>query len=407
MHVKEALVIALRSMSTGRLRTALTMLGVIVGVTAVIVLVGLGDGLRSGYNQSFGQLSSGITIGKTTVAIPGGNSARELTDSDVVALDKDRDPSVISTVVPLVNGTGNMRNGSRQYLANVIGSSAQDYLQIRNRQLEAGSLFTEEQYRAKARVVVLAPKLVNALFGGSDQAAIGSNVQIGRFTFRVIGVLSAAGDQDDIALMPLSAARTFLFGGSGIDNLTGIGVMATGTGQVAAAIDEVDAILDRQHQIKEPGARDYTTVALINQLEQTDRLLNLLTWFTVAVAGISLFVGALGLANIMLVTVTERTSEIGIRKAIGARRSAILKQFLIESVAIAGIGGLVGVVLGIGLTLIGHQLLPRFAPQYGPPEVSVDAVGIAFLVSLVIGLVAGIYPARRAAMMHPIDALRY
>ncbi|HTF47791.1 MAG TPA: ABC transporter permease, partial [Pseudonocardia sp.] len=162
MHVKEALVIALRSMSTGRLRTALTMLGVIVGVTAVIVLVGLGDGLRSGYNQSFGQLSSGITIGKTTVAIPGGNSARELTDSDVVALDKDRDPSVISTVVPLVNGTGNMRNGSRQYLASVIGSSAQGYLQIRNRQLEAGSLFTEEQYRAKARVVVLAPKLVNA-----------------------------------------------------------------------------------------------------------------------------------------------------------------------------------------------------------------------------------------------------
>jgi len=407
LQLRESVMIAWRSMGTGRLRTGLTMLGVVAGVAVVIVLIGLGNGLRAGYNATFALMGGGITIAEQTIPVPGANSARELTDVDEAALEQQRDPSVIKAVVPFVTGTGIMRYGTQSYLATIFGSREPGYLDIRDRQLEAGTLFTPEQYRAKARVVILGTKLVTALFGGNDQAAVGSNVLIGRFTFKVIGVLATAGDQDNIGFMPMTTGRTFLFGGAGIDNLGGIGVMAAGTDKVRPALDEIHTILDRQHQIKNPTERDYTTTSLINQVESTDRLLTLLTWFLVAVAGISLFVGTLGLANIMLVTVTERTSEIGIRKAIGARRSAILEQFLIESVAIAGVGGLFGVILGVALTLAGNQLLPRFAPQYGPPVVSIGAVVLAFAVSLVIGLVAGVYPARRASKMHPIVALRH
>jgi putative ABC transport system permease protein len=176
---------------------------------------------------------------------------------------------------------------------------------------------------------------------------------------------------------------------------------------VPSAIDQIRAVLDHQHDVRVPGMRDYRAVSLLSQLERITSFIKLLTLFTVAVACIALFVGALGVANIMLVTVTERTHEIGIRKAIGARRAAIIKQFLTESMVLAGVGGVIGVLVGAGITVLAARVLPRYIPEVGSPELSPLAMAAAFGVSLLIGLVAGGYPAYRASRLSPIDALRY
>jgi putative ABC transport system permease protein len=380
------------------------MLSIITGVTAVIVLVGLGDGMRTSFDKQMGDLAAGITIAQSTAEVPGGNGARNLNDDDLAALAKAPD---ITDLTPLLTGVGVLHYGSNPYSATLVGTSA-GWLRIRNRELEYGRFFTDEEYRSKAKVIVIGTRAVNYLFGGNGAAAVGSNIKVDRGTFKVIGVLRTAGDQDNYGVMPMTTARADVWGvGAGGNYLSGIGVMATNVDRVPAAVNEIESILDKQHSIREAGYRDYSVTALINQMEDTDQYLAVLTWFAVGVAGISLFVGALGVTNIMLVTVTERTSEIGIRKAIGARRSAIMKQFLIESMTLSSLGGLGGVGLGIGLTLAGAVLIPEYAPRFGAPQVSLPAVLLAFAVSLVIGFVAGGYPALRASRLHPIDALRY
>jgi putative ABC transport system permease protein len=205
--------------------------------------------------------------------------------------------------------------------------------------------------------------------------------------------------------MPLGAARAYLVGGN--DTVNQIIVKATSTDTVPAALDEIYRVMDERHTIRDAASRDYTATAMRTLLEQGNQFLTYLTLFTVAVAAISLVVGGIGIANIMLVSVTERTREIGIRKAVGARRGAIVKQFLLESAMLAGIGGLIGIGVGVGVTVAGMIVLPQVAPKFGTPDISVPAVLVAFLVSLLIGLVAGGYPARRAASVRPIEALRY
>jgi putative ABC transport system permease protein len=360
--------------------------------------------MKTSFNESMGELAAGITIAKSTGEVPGGNGARNLNDDDMEALAKAPD---VTDITPLLSGAGVLHNGSDTYSATLVGTDS-GWLRIRNREVEHGRFFTAEEYRSKAKVVVLAPRAVTYLFAGDPAAAVGSEVKVDRANYKVVGVLRAAGDQDNYAVMPLTTARYSIFGvGPGGNNLNGLGVMALSADRVPAAVDEIHAILDKQHNIKSPGYRDYSVAALVNQMEDTDQYLTLLTWFAVGVAGISLFVGALGVANIMLVTVTERTSEIGIRKAIGARSSAIMKQFLIESITMAGFGGLGGVALGIALVLVGRHLVPEYSSQFGPPELSVVGIVTAFGVSLVIGLLAGCYPAFRASRLHPIEALRY
>jgi putative ABC transport system permease protein len=294
--------------------------------------------------------------------------------------------------------------GSRDFDASITGTTP-DYLQVRDRTIEAGSMFTAQDNEDRVRVVVLGPKVVRYLFDGDVVAALNSDVRIGRLTMRVVGVLAPGGeDQDGIGLMPLNSSRALF---AGADTLNGLGVVAKDVNSVALATQEINQILDARHRITDPGERDYNTTQLTAQIQQVDGFLDLLLKFTVGVAGVALFVGALGIANIMLVTVTERTGEIGIRKAIGARSGAIMKQFLIESMAVSGFGGLGGVALGVTLVLVGREVVPRFTSQFGPPELSVVGTLTAFGVSLLIGLLAGCYPALRASRLHPIDALRY
>jgi putative ABC transport system permease protein len=205
--------------------------------------------------------------------------------------------------------------------------------------------------------------------------------------------------------MPLGAARAYLVGGN--DTVTQIIVQAASVPQVPAALAEVNKVLDSRHSIRDPAKRDFNATALQSLLDQANQFLTFLTLFTVAVAAISLIVGGIGVANIMLVSVTERTREIGIRKAIGARSSAILKQFLIESTMLAAMGGVVGIVIGTAITIAASVIIPAVAPDFGAPTVSPWAIVISFGVSLLIGLIAGGFPANRAARLQPIEALRY
>jgi putative ABC transport system permease protein len=254
-------------------------------------------------------------------------------------------------------------------------------------------------------VVLLAPEAVRQLYDGDDAAAVGSTVRINRASFQVVGTLKSDGHFDKIALMPLGTARAYLLGGH--DTITSMAAKAIDVARVGPAVDEITTVLDKRHHIRDPAKRDFTVTALRDTLTKVDQTLNYLTLFIASIAGISLLVGGVGVANIMLVSVTERTREIGIRKALGAPRSAIVKQFLIESTTLTCVGGVLGCALGVGLILIGAAVVNRMMPEFGSPSVPVPALLVALGASLLIGLVAGGYPALRAARLRPIEALRH
>jgi putative ABC transport system permease protein len=333
------------------------------------------------------------------------SQTRSLRERDVAALANPDAAADIASVSPLRVGSAVIRYRQNQYSATVTGTTPA-FLQVRNDHIAVGRMFTEQENHDRARVVVIAPKIVNYLFGGSADAAVGSEVHIGRLTFTVIGVLAPAGDdQDHFAPMPLNTSRA-LFGG--IDTLNGIGVVATSGDRVTQAICEVYNIMDRQHDVEGgPQFRDYTLTANLDQITKLKRYVTLFGGLTLIVGLIALAVGTLGVANIMLVTVTHRTIEIGIRRAIGARRSAITKQFLLEAIVLAGLGGLVGAAVGTVLVYTCGPLTKAYLPGISAPWVAPWAVAGTFAISLLIGLVAGTYPALRASRLHPIDALRF
>ncbi|MBW0116660.1 ABC transporter permease [Pseudonocardia abyssalis] len=400
MNVWEAARLAFRGLRANKLRSGLTTLGIIIGVAAVIILVALGNGIQSGFTDSFGSLATQITVSANQEGTNG--TPRDLTDADVDALADPADAPDVATATPIVSGPVTVQlPGGTQFRSSVTGTTA-DYLDVTDRALVVGRMFDDAERRAK--VAVLAPGPVEDLFGGDAGAALGSEVRIGRTAFRVIGVVEATG-QDDTVITPLGTARSFLLGGG--DAVDTVVVVARSPETVPDALAQVTTILDDRHSIDEPAERDYTATAQQSLLDQVNQTLGFLTLFTVAVAAISLIVGGIGVANIMLVTVTERTREIGIRKAIGARKRAILQQFLLESTILAGFGGLVGILIGVGFSTAAAILLPQAIPDFPPPVVDVNSVLISFGISLLIGLVAGGYPANRAARLRPIEALRF
>jgi ABC-type antimicrobial peptide transport system, permease component len=404
VNVWEAARIALHGLRSNRLRSVLTMLGIIIGVAAVILLVAFGNGLQTYINEAFGPLANQLTISKTQGSLSGSGEPKDLTDGDVEALSNSVKAPDILSVTPIVNGVANVQASGATTRASVVGTTA-DYFAVTDRELVVGEYFDEQQVRNKAKVAVLGPNVVADLFGGDAGAALGKQVRVGRTSFRVIGVVTPNGQQDDVVFMPLGTARAYLLGGG--DEVNQIIVRATSTNEVDAAEAQINAILDDRHRIREPEARDFNVLKLQTLLDQSSQVLSFVTLFTAAVAGISLVVGSIGVANIMLVTVTERTREIGIRKAIGARRRAILQQFLIESMMLSGIGGIIGILLGIGLSAAAGVVLPALVQDFPAPVVSPGSVILSFSISLIIGLIAGGYPANRAARLRPIEALRY
>ena len=402
--MRDAFDMALRTLRANHVRGALTTTGLMLGVAAIIVLVGLGNGLHARFQDQFGQLASQIVVVPDQLAQAGLTGPRNLTDRDVAALqDRSAAPDV-KTVTPVVTSTGTVSRGAAYTQGEVAGSTL-DYLRVANRQLLAGTAFTAADVDDNAKVVLLGTQTVDALFGGDARAAVGGEVRIGRAEFRVVGVLKPNGQDDGTAVMPLETARANLAGNS--DTLGKILVEATSTSTVTPAVDEVTRVLTARHQIRDPLQRDFKVTAQGTLLNTVLSSIGLFGAFVVASAAISLLVGAVGVANVMLVSVTERTSEIGLRRAVGARRGEIVKQFLIESVFLSGVGGLCGVVIGVVVTLAASFVIPLVGPELGTPRVSLTAAVVAFVVTLVIGVVAGTYPARRAARIQPIDALRY
>jgi putative ABC transport system permease protein len=405
VSIREALRVAVRGLRANRLRSLLTMLGILIGVAAVILLVSIGNGTSAKLNaqiQSLGTNLIGVFQSRGNVSSTG--RSQPLSDKDVKALQDAPEAPRLLSVTPVKQASALLNNQGQLWRTNIVGSS-DSYLAAFHRTLAAGQFYTESDVRTSQRVVVLGDTPLKNLFGGFAAAALGQQMRIGRQIFTVVGVLAPNGLNDDIAVMPINAVRNFLVGG-GNDDVDQIVVESSSQATVPATMDKITNVLMGQHKVDNPTQKDFTVQSNLDLLTQYTQVSEVFTIFLVVIAAISLLVGGIGVMNIMLVTVTERTREIGIRKAVGARRKAILKQFLMESTVLSGLGGAAGVLVGVGLTLLGTEFGTSFG-SFAPPVLSIGSVVLAFTVSLCIGLFFGAYPANRAARMRPIDALRH
>src|SRR5499427_1960591 len=334
------------------------MLGILIGVAAVILLVAVGNGASVQIQSQIQGLGSNLVyIYPANARGAGGvsqgfGSGQTLTQADVDALnDKNRAPDVV-TAIPVSQAAGIMVYQNQNWFASTSGST-QDFAQVRNYDLSAGAMFTDSDVRSAAKVVVIGETVVDNLFGGDPNTALDKTIKIQRQPFRVVGVFASKGsqglgNQDNIAIVPITDAWSYLQGGRG-KNISQIVIQAPSPDAVKTAQDEATQVLLNQHKIGDPSLADFTTQSQQDILNSATQITGILTAVLGAIAGISLVVGGIGIMNIMLVTVTERTREIGIRKAIGARRADILLQFLIESMFLSGFGGALGILVGAGL----------------------------------------------------------
>ena len=409
MNVAEALRLAVSGLLANRLRSALTMLGILIGVGAVILLVAVGNGTAVQVANQIQGLGTNVLYVSTANARVGGvsqgfGSAQTLTQSDVDAI---RDPAScpdVITAIPVTNVPGNMTYNNQNWYATASGST-EDFPEVRNYTLAEGDFFTAQDVTNSAKVVVIGQTVVDNLFTGIDP--VGQTIKIARQNFRVIGVFAAKGstalgNSDNLAVVPITSAWAYLAGGRG-RNINQIVAEARSQGATEAAKNEITQLLLDRHKIGDPALADFSIISQTDIQQTAAQTTGVLTLLLGAIAGISLVVGGIGIMNIMLVTVTERTREIGIRKAIGAKKRDVLLQFLIESMVLSGLGG----VLGIAIGTVAAIELPSVVTSFPPPIVSVPSVLLAFGVSVGIGLFFGIYPANRAAGLNPIEALRY
>lgn len=406
MTLSEVVRSAVHGLTANRLRSLLTTLGISIGVAAVILLVAVGAGAGDVIQQSIRDLgTNAITVVPRFFNFGGADpenvpiDQRDLTFDDVEALsDPGNAPDVLS-VSPLVQFPVTLTYRDNSHTLQDFSGSTPSYFSVTNSALSAGAFWTESDVASARRVVALGATPVEELFGGANP--IGERIEISGAPFTVVAVLESRGslgfvDADDTAVAPITAVQQSL---SGYGPLTAITVQARSEEAVPFAEQQVVSILDAQHDIDDPEQRDYQVFNQASLLEATGTATTTISIMLAAVAGISLLVGGIGIMNIMLVSVTERTREIGIRKAVGAPRRAILAQFLAEATFLSVLGGTVGVVVG----LLGASV--EFA-GISPRPVLASIIG-AFLVSVAIGLFFGSYPAARAASLRPIEALRY
>jgi len=410
MSVLEALRTALAALRTNPLRSALTMLGIFIGVAAVIAMVAVGSGARLQVMEQIRSLGSNLIIVLPGTVTSGGarlgaGSRSTLTEDDAAAME--REIPAVQLAAPVVRGSAQVVSGNANWSTVVLGVTP-DFLIAREWEIASGRGFLAEEMRGAGKVALLGETVVRSLFEDEGDP-VGQLVRIRNTPFTVVGVLarkgqnSAGQDQDDMILMPLSTAKQRVLGFSRASarSVGSLLVKIREGEDMAAAEAQMRELLRQRHRLKANQPDDFMTRNLTEIAATRDASSRTLALLLAAVAAVSLLVGGIGIMNIMLVSVTERTREIGLRLAVGARRRDILRQFLIEATTLAVIGGVLGVVLGLGAAFG----IARFAGW--PTLIQPEAILLAVCFSGLVGIFFGFYPARRAARLDPIEALRH
>jgi putative ABC transport system permease protein len=398
--------LALRALSRNKMRSALTMLGIIIGVSAVIATVSIGQGAQylvqqgiqnMGTNAVFISAGSGNAPG---AARQGVGAVKTLTLDDMNAIV--RQVPLIKEASPAVNSRGQIVFQNQNWNTQLTGTSP-NYLEIRNWSIKEGAMFGQEEVDRAANVCVLGATVRNVLFG-PDADAVGRTIRIGQLPFEVVGVLESKGqsvmgqDQDDVAFVPYSTVQKKI---SGITWLQSINASAISPQASIAAIDPITSLLRERHRLRPAQDNDFFVRTQSEVADLANQTQSVMTLLLGSIASVSLLVGGIGIMNIMLVSVTERTREIGVRMAVGATDKDVEMQFLVEAITLSMMGGIIGILTG----LIGSTLISRFLGW--PTLVSASAIISAAFFSAAVGVFFGYYPARKAAMLDPIEALRY
>jgi putative ABC transport system permease protein len=415
---------ALQSLVVNKLRSALTMLGVIIGVAAVIAMVSVGNGASASVQATILNLGSNLVtvqpqFGNDNGLRGAGAQAQNLTLDDMRSIQNQLGDGIAAAEAEQQAGRWQVTVAGQNWNSQVTGVT-EDYPIVRDWKLDSGEFFTTSDLNVNAQVAILGTTTANNLFGDAD--AVGQTIQLRQvfggggqgggqrariLNFRVVGVLSTKGStfgfsRDDQILVPLTTAQHVLTGQ--LNRVSQIVIKATSSDTMDITTSDVQNILLQRHNISDSASADFTVTNQNDTLAALSSVTGTFTLLLGAIGGISLLVGGIGIMNIMLVSVNERTREIGIRKAVGARRGDILTQFLIEAIALTGLGGVLGILLGWAITEVVHRI-PQAASL--PLLITSGTVIIAVGVSVAIGVVFGLYPAMRAARLHPIQALRY
>jgi putative ABC transport system permease protein len=405
MSYRNLLIIAIRALVRNRLRAVLTMLGIIIGVASVIAMLAIGEGSKQKMRTEMSKMGTNLLIVMPNFQRRGGvslgaSTSMALKYPDVVALRNEA--TAIAAVSPEIRASGQVIYGNQNTQTTVYGVS-EEYLGIKKLVLKSGRVFNANETKSMAKVCLLGQTVIENLFGaGADP--IGLSIRIKNLPFTIIGTLEDKGesgmgqDQDDLILAPYTTVQRRV---AAIDYINGIVVSATTEEKSDEAQAQIEDILRRTHKLKDTDENNFRIMSQTELMTTVSSITDVMTLLLGAIASISLLVGGIGIMNIMFVSVTERTREIGLRMSIGGRGKDIMKQFLVESMLLSIIGGALGVIFGYLLAQLGGSLMST------PAIVKTNSVVLAFMVCFAIGVFFGWYPARKAANLNPIDALRY
>jgi len=407
INIPSTLKISLRALRVNKMRSALTMLGIIIGVAAVITMLAVGRGASSKISEQIATVGSNLIIvipGSTTSSgiRLGSGSSQNLTRADAEAIKNEC--SAVATTAPILNGGAQIVYGNQNW-ASIIYGTDENILEVRDWTLAAGRNFYEQEIRSAAKICIVGQTVVDNLFGNDDPLL--KVIRIKKVPFTVIGILESKGqsmmgqDQDDVIYVPITAAQRNLFGRTFPGSVRSIMVKARSAEDLDRAETQIKELLRQRHRIGQSQEDDFTVRNLTQMMQMAEQASQVMALLLAAIASVSLLVGGIGIMNIMLVSVTERTREIGIRMAVGAKSWDIRTQFIIEALVLSLIGGLIGVLLGV----LSAELLSFFAGW--SILISTYSVVLSFGFSGLVGIFFGFYPAYKASLMNPIDALRH